>query len=644
MRGMKAEGGWAVVSTEECEIHHTSDLSPYVEQRLWDDTDIPMHAKMVDAVHAHGSLAAIELAHAGIEAPNFFSRATTLAPSAGPCSEYDPVQARSMTKKDIRQIREIYRSAALRAKSAGFDIIYVYSSHAFTLPMQFLSRRQNQRTDEYGGSLINRVRLLKEVIEDTKDVVGDTCAVAVRFAIDELLEDKGIECDKEGIEVVSLLAELPDLWDVNVSDWANDSATSRFEEEGFQEQYVATVKEVTTKPVVGVGRFTSPDTMVAQIRRGILDMIGAARPSIADPFLPKKIEQGRIDDIRECIGCNICVTGEFTMTPIRCTQNPTMGEEWRRGWHPEIIPPAKIEESILIIGSGPAGLECAVSLGKRGYRVILAEAASEIGGRVSRECKLPGLSAWSRVRDYRQQQLEKLSKVEVYLNSNLELEEILQLGVDHVVVATGSRWRIDGTGRNRSSAIEGTDSVKIITPDDIMDGSESSDEFFVYDDDHFYMGGIIVEHLIGQGANVSIATPAPDVSHWTHYTLEQEKIQSRLMKLGAAVYTNVLLEKINNNHVSVRCVFTDKVSEICSGQVVLVTCRDSNDSLYNELTAIVERTPDSGIKSVDKIGDCLVPGTIAAAVYSGHLWARELGEKSGEAYTPPFLRERLLLE
>src|SRR5690606_2820396 len=130
-------------------------------------------------------------------------------------------------------------------------------------------------------------------------------------------------------------AELPDLWDVNISSFRNDAPTSRFAKEGAQEDYVAFVKSVTTRPVVGVGRFTSPDTMVSQIRRGILDMIGAARPSIADPFLPRKIEEGRPEDIRECIGCNICISFNGMGAPMRCTQNPTVGEEWRRGWHPE---------------------------------------------------------------------------------------------------------------------------------------------------------------------------------------------------------------------------------------------------------------------------------------------------------------------
>ena len=152
-----------------------------------------------------------------------------------------------------------------------------------------------------------------------------------------------------------MMAELPDLWDLSLSSWPKDSQTSRFSEEGFQEPYIKGVKKLTTKPVVGVGRYTSPDTMVRVIRQGIMDMIGAARPSIADPFLPKKIEEGRLDDIRECIGCNICVTGDYTKTPIRCTQNPTMGEEWRRGWHPERIRPQEARRHILIIGAGPAG-------------------------------------------------------------------------------------------------------------------------------------------------------------------------------------------------------------------------------------------------------------------------------------------------
>ncbi len=638
MRGMKAEGGWAVVSTEECDLHYTSDISPYSEQRLWDDSDIPQHTLMVDAVHEQGALAACELAHSGGQAANHYVRTAALAPSPISVATFGTVNARAMTKRDIREMRNVYRKAAIRAQTVGYDIIYVYAAHMLTLPAQFLSRRMNHRTDEYGGSLENRVRFMKELIIDAKEAVGDTCAIAVRLMMDELMGSEGLQCDEEGIEIVSMLAELPDLWDVNVSDWDNDSATSRFQPEGFQEPFVRNVKEVTTKPVVGVGRFTSPDTMVSQIRREILDMIGAARPSIADPFLPKKIEEGRLEDIRECIGCNICVSGDYTVTPIRCTQNPTMGEEWRRGWHPEIIPPAKNENSILIVGAGPAGLECAVSLGKRGHQVTLVDSANEFGGRVSRESRMPGLSTWARVRDYRLQQLHQLVNVELYPASPLTAADVLEFGAERVVIATGAKWRNDGVGLQSTFPILGTDSESVFTADDIMDGLELNGNVVVYDDNHFYMGGVVSERLCQQGARVTLVTPQTDVSHSTHFTLEQHMIQERLLNMDVSIHTCNSLKAIHQGEIEIQCIYTKRTSSIECDSVVLVTSQLPNDSLYRELVADTTLFEPQNILSVDRIGDCFVPGTIAAAVYSGHEWARQLGEPRDDREVP-FNRE-----
>ncbi len=298
MRGIKAEGGWGVVCSEECEIHPSSDLSSGALMRLWDDSDIPTHARMVEKVQEHGALAGVQLVHNGYSVSNRFSRIVPIAPTARAVRYDDPIQARGMDRSDIKNLRQWFRDAARRAVTAGYDIIYVYAGHNLTLLMHFLSSRYNQRTDEYGGSLTNRVRLIREVLEDTKEIAGDKAAVAFRFGVDELMGAAGIRCADEGREVVHMLADLPDLWDVNISDWSNDSLTSRFGAEGHQEPYIDFVKKITNKPVVGVGRFTSPDAMVSQIRRGVLDLIGAARPSIADPFLPNKIKQGRADEIR----------------------------------------------------------------------------------------------------------------------------------------------------------------------------------------------------------------------------------------------------------------------------------------------------------------------------------------------------------
>ena len=494
MRGIKAEGGWAVVATEETEIHPTGDCEPFHEGRLWDDRDIPAMALMADAVHEHGALAAIEIMHHGASAANWGTRLAPIAPSHRPILYYSPLQARAMDKQDIRDLRRWHRDAAIRSKKAGFDIVYVYATHDLSIAQQFLERRKNDRIDEYGGSLENRARLLRELIEDTKDAVGDRCAVAVRFAADELIGEAGLTHDGESRDVIEMLAELPDLWDVNLSSWPNDSQTSRFAKEGFQEEYTRFVKQVTSKPVVGVGRFTSPDTMVSQIRRGIMDFIGAARPSIADPFLPKKIEEGRIDEIRECIGCNMCVSSDYTSTNLRCTQNPTMGEEWRRGWHPETIAPKKSEGSVLVVGAGPAGLEAALSAARRGFEVHLAEAGPELGGRVSRESRLPGLSEWARVRDWRVTQLQRMDNVSIYRGSQIEADHVLEFGARHVAIATGGTWRRDGVGRESGFPVPGFDGPTVYTPDDLMTGRVPTEgPVIVWDDDHYYMGGVLAE-------------------------------------------------------------------------------------------------------------------------------------------------------
>ncbi|MEJ0046229.1 MAG: FAD-dependent oxidoreductase [Rhodospirillales bacterium] len=233
--------------------------------------------------------------------------------------------------------------------------------------------------------------------------------------------------------------------------------------------------------------------MVSQIRRGILDFVGAARPSIADPFLPVKIQEGRIDDIRECIGCNICVSSDYTSTNLRCTQNPTMGEEWRRGWHPERIPKKGSDGSVLVIGAGPAGLEAALAAARRGYEVHLAEAGSELGGRVERESSLPGLAEWRRVRDWRVGQLTKLANVRIYRESLIEPDHVLGFGATHVIIATGATWRSDGVGRENGAAVRGFDGADIFTPDHIMSGRMPAGPVLIFDDDHYYMGGVIAE-------------------------------------------------------------------------------------------------------------------------------------------------------
>ncbi len=626
MRGVKAEGGWGVVCTEECSIHPSSDLSPFTLMRLWDDADMPVHELMVEKVHEHNALAGIQLVHNGFEVANYVTRQTALAPCNIPTEPFPHVQARAMDKSDIRDFRRWHVDAALRAKRAGYDIIYAYAAHGtMTLLFQFILSRYNQRSDEYGGSVENRVRLLREVLMDLKDAVGDTCAVALRFAVDELLGADGMQ-KTEAQEIVGQLAELPDLWDVNVAAWHNDSMPSRFGSEAGQEDYISFVKKLTDKPVVGVGRFTSPDTMVSQIRRGVLDLIGAARPSIADPFLPNKIDQGREDEIRECIGCNLCTSGDALAYPMRCTQNPTMGEEWRRGWHPVRIDKAGSADRVLIVGAGPAGLEAALALSDRGYDVVLSEARAEMGGRVIREASLAPLSEWRRVADHRIYMLGQRANVQTYTESSLAASDVLEAACERVVIATGSHWRGDFFGLQHQHPVPVAASARVMSADEILKGARPDGHILIYDDDHYYLASAIAEQLASNGAKVTLVTPESDIASWSEHTLEHEHIQVRLRELDVEIICNKRVRQIDAGEAVLECVYIGRESRVAADVVIPITSREPGDKLYQELLTEQPAWADNAVKSVQPIGDCLVPATIAMAVYAGHEYARNLDQ------------------
>lgn len=627
MRGVKAEGGWGAVCTDILSIHPSSDTTPFPQVKLWEPHDEKSLRLLTEAIHEHGALAGAELAHGGWAVANRYTREHLLSPIDMPCRR-DPIQAKSMDLADIKAYRGWHRRAALKAREVGFDIIYVYAADDLELLQFFLSKRRNHRTDEYGGSLDNRTRLLREVIQDTKDAVGGTCGVVVRLTMDELSGPDGIVAEAEGRDIVAMLADLPDAWDVKVSPWAYDSTTSRFAKEGYQEPYAKYVKQVTSKPVIGVGRFTSPDTMVSQIKRGILDIIGSARPSIADPFLPRKIEEGRPEDIRECIGCNMCVASYNVGGPINCTQNPTVGEEYKRGWHPERYRPATSQTPVLIVGTGPSGLECAQALGNRGYEVHLAEATRELGGRVSRESSLFGLSEWARVRDWRVGQINKMKNVSVYRESRMTADDVVEMGIPTVVLATGATWRRDGFGRSNHKALAIESSARVYTPDDVMSGVPIEGPVLVFDDDDFYMGGVVAETLKSRNVgNVTLATPNSAVSAWTANTLEQHRIQTRILESGIDVRVTRNLAASRGGQAELECVFTGRREAIQAASIVLVTARLPNIDLYTALATRIADEADLPIKTLARIGDCIVPGTIAYAVFEGRRFAEEFEEE-----------------
>jgi dimethylamine/trimethylamine dehydrogenase len=646
-RAIKAEGGWAAVCTEYAPIGPDSDEMPYISARFWDAADTEGLALMCREVHAHGSLAGIELHHGGVHSDRMESRWPALAPSQISSDmlppAINPEAPKTMELDDIRRVQDDWVAAAIRARDAGFDIVYVYGGHSY-LPMQFLSPYYNKRRDEYGGPLERRARFWLETLAAVREAVGRDCTIANRISIDAL-GPAGVTVE-EGIEFIRMADDLVDLWDVNVAtitEWSKDSGSSRFFAAGHQLEWSGRAREATKKPIVGVGRLTNPDQMAEIIRSGKWDIIGAARPSIADPFLPKKIETGRLDEIRECIGINICIARANWGMHLACTQNATAGEEHRRGWHPErFTRAANADRDVLIVGAGPAGMECAIVLGKRGMRrVHLVEAETEIGGSMRWIPQLPGLGEWKRYVDHRKIQLAKLANVEVHTRTRLGAGEIRDYGAEIVIIATGARWAGDGLNAVTHDPIPGADASKphVLTPEQVMLAGKRppGKRAAVYDCEGFFMGAGMAEKLALEGYKVELITPLEVVSAYTDETLEGPMLRQHLHDLHVAMRANTTLDEIHPGRL-VCSTFGDQLDLEADG-VVLVTQRLSNEDLYIELRAEFERLRAEGVEALYRIGDCLAPRLLADVTFEGHRMGREID--SGHPDIPlPYIRER----
>lgn len=640
----QAQGGWAVVSTGICAISPDADISPVRTERLWDDEDISRLATMTDGVHEFGALAAVELGHGGADASSREPRWPLIGPSQLASDAHAMRVPKHMELADIRRVQHDWVSAARRARTAGFDVVYVYGGHTH-LPTQFLSRFYNHRTDEYGGDLANRARFWIEILELVREAVGDDLAIAVRMGITPE-GPVGVGID-EALEFVGLADHLVDLWDVQVgtmATWSRDSGPSRFIPQGSQLDWTSQVQAATTTPVVGVGRMTNPDEMARIIRTGALSLIGAARPSIADPFLPNKIAAGRIDDIRECIGCNICIA-TTNVGHMSCTQNPTIGEEYRRGWHPEFVPRTdEPEKAVLVVGAGPSGMECAITLGKRGFEYVhLVDGAQQLGGALRWMCRLPGLGEWARVWEWRETQLRDLRNVSVATGTSLSVDDVLDYGAEIVVVATGSRWAGDGLNHLTHASIPGCDArlPNILTPEQIMiEGKRPSGRrVAVYDSEGYFVATALAELMAAEGYDVHFITPFEVVAPFSEETLESSYVRKRLHDCGVTVHRESTLVSVDEGNLTIEGVAGAVV--VAADSVVLVTQRIADEGLYRELVDDPERLQNSGIRSVYRIGDCVTPRLIADAVFDGARMGREI-DGPDPTVPRPFLREELI--
>ncbi len=666
--GMKAEGGWGVVCTGFCSIHPESDEYPWTSARLWDDGDVVNLGHMTAEVHKHDSLAGVQLWYNGMHSPRMESRETARGPSSLPSNVFPErnIYSAWADEDDIKALINMYVLAAHRGEQAGFDIIEISGGDS-TLPLQFLETRYNKRTDKYGGSFENRARFYVELMTAVKKAVGERLAVTTRFEVDTINGDHRIKHYDEGLRFMEYMNKegLVDLWSIKIGDyeeWGEDAGSSRFRETNWAAPFVAGARDLVDVPVVSNGRFTNPEDMVAAIRSGQCDIIGAARPSIADPFLPNKISEGRTDEIRECIGCNMCVSRMQQQALMYCTQNPTTGEEYRRGWHPENTGTAPNPATILIIGGGPAGMEAALTLGRRGHNVHLRDSAEALGGHWRDVSNYPRCSEYERVISYREVMLSKYSNVTVQLGvPRMTAADVLDYGAEKVIVATGSQWSTVGLGAETHEALENVDALTradVLTPEQVMAGKPvPGQKVVVLDGDGHFTGFAMAEMMADLGKEVIVVTNTHDVFEYSKYTMEMPNNKRAMHEKGITFLRNHWGVSFENNVLQLFYLyrdtaglyqnqpgewgrkFSDELVSLECDALILVTSRVSNDALYWELMQSKELWSSAGIDGIYRIGDCVQPRHAMDAIFEGHRIGMEL--ESPDPQRPlPFIRER----
>jgi dimethylamine/trimethylamine dehydrogenase len=668
-RAVKAEGGWAALCTEACSIHPETSHSKVTVAAIWDEGDVINHRHMVDSVHRWDALAGIELLYGGGFTDNFGTRYVQTAMHQMQSASVPHSYTFEAEEEDLARIQTMYVEAAKRAVAAGFDIVYVHGS-AGAFPVQTLSRHFNRRTDKYGGSFENRARFWLELLEAIRRAVGDHCAIANRFSVDQLSGDSGVQLEEEGLAFIDIVTRngLVDLWDVNLGglqEWGEDAGPSRFYKINHQAAWTRSVKSVTKVPVVGVGRFTDPDEMLRVIRSGQYDIIGCARPSIADPWLPRKIDEDRIDDICECIGCNLCISRFERGATIVCTQNPTALEEYRRNWHPEKFNPAQSgDDLVVVVGAGPAGLECARVLGARGYKTHLLEAKAELGGHLRDVTRLPGLAEWSRVYTWRETQIKKMPNVEILRGVGfVEAEHLLAYGASRIVVATGARWVGNGIAGFGPEPIAGVDSgaTGIVTPEQYWAGKPIGQRVVILDGDGYFMAVSLAEKLADAGKTVTLVTWCEKVAPYADFTLEGPNLRRMMRDKGIFERVAHWVERVechNSVQLQIFDIYRDGyqrssgpdtgkmprrqgtiTERLDCDTLLLCTSRRSNDGLYQAMKRHQHSWRDNGISGVFRAGDCLAPRYLADAIFDGHRIGREF-ESANPERPRSIIRER----
>ena len=610
----RAKGGWGLIIIGVTVVHPSCGTG---RPSTFRDEAIPAYAKIAQAIHEHGAKAFVQICHLGrhrASAADDWEVAWGPSPSPVQDSVGHGQMCKEMEIEDIQAAVEGFAHTADNMRQAGFDGVEVHAAHDYLLD-QFLTPLVNKRTDQYGGSLENRMRLLLEVLQAIRDRCGREFVVGVR--LNGAWTAPGGRDISESQEIATRLDALGQVDFINVTGWPLTHAIAPAgTPHGQLVSYARAIKgAVKHAKVFSIGRIVDPLHAERILAEGSADMVAMTRASIADPELPNKAREGRLQDIRRCIGSGQgCFAG--TGGPISCTQNPTAGRE--RDWGVGTMTPAAKTKHVLIAGAGPAGMEAAIVAAQRGHRVTLYDIAGRLGGQVPLFARSPRRGEFEHLISWRQRQIENLG-VEVQLGVEVTLGLVARIAPDAVIVATGSAPSTTAPYADTPHlpAIPGADLPHVFTPSDVLEGKLDGSKYVaVIDAVGFYQGSDPVEYLAARGCKVHAVTHAP-VFGPEMIVIDKPAFIKSLQGKDVTFHTSAIVRRITAQAVEATSTVSGADFTIAGLDAVVVAVQaQPRTALYKALKGHV--------RELYRIGDCLAPRGVSHAIFEGHQTGRTL--------------------
>jgi 2,4-dienoyl-CoA reductase (NADPH2) len=594
----RAAGGAGLIITEEHSTHPTD--WPY-EKLIhgFHPEVIPGYRAITEAVHRHGTPIFAQINHNGGQGSGMYSRLPVWAPSpvADPLFREVP---KEVDRSEIAEIVAGYALVAGHCKAGGFDGIELQCSHS-SIVRGFLSPAANVRTDEYGGSLGNRARLLLEIVAAVREAIGHELALGVRLCGDELI-DGGTTID-DAVEVARLV-EQQGLTDyINTSIGVATASLFMIEASmqvppGYALFIPSAIRKAVDLPVVGVGRFKDPLQAERALAEGHCDLVGVVRGQIADPDFTAKARAAMVDDIRLCLSCNQECVGRMGLNRwLGCIENPTTGRE------SQPAPPAAARRRrVVVIGAGPAGLQAAITAASRGHDVVVLEKETLPGGQVRVASSVPSRAEFG---DIIRNQVHAYRRLEVDVRYGVTatLEVVMAERPDAVVVATGA-----APGRPYWAP---ADAERIVDVTDVLAGRvEPSGTVVVIDELGFHQATSTAERLADLGCSVTVVTPGMVVGQDLGITLDLEHWNTRAAAKGIEQLTDLVPMGYADGMVELLHHPTGTNRQRPADWVVLAVPGVPLDGLYFDLLGV------QGLE-VHRIGDCVAPRRAHSAVIEG---------------------------